>query len=190
MVAKMIARIGLTLLFISALQAEDDAWDMFDEMSEALGGKWTLSAPQKQTGTLSYQHPGLKEIVGNPKRVGIEFTLIGGEVTLMEDLLPHTVKKMVTMYHCKDIACTTLKATHYCSKQNQPQFIMNLKKSGGNTFVFDCDMSTELCQSKEDHVHQIVHQLSEGGKHLKISYFSWQEGKLKKSHSIYHFDKQ
>lgn len=169
--------------------AEIEGWDLFDWMDEALRGEWVLSPAGKQTGTDSYKHPAVLPIVGSDKP-GIAFKLIGNETTIQEDLLPNTAKQMVTMYHCKDIACTTLKATHYCVKQNQPEFIANLEESTPTRFVFDCDMSTELCRSDEDHVHRIVHELSGDGSHLKSSYLSWENKKLKDKHSIYHFDQK
>lgn len=189
----MFKKITLSLLFtfLPAVNAAESttAWDLFDWMEGSLKGEWVLSPTEKQIGTESYKHPAVLPIVGTDK-TGIGFKLIGGDVTIMEDLLPNTAKQMVTMYHCKDIACTNLKATHYCSKQNQPEFLANLALSTPERFVFDCDMSTELCQSDEDHIHQIVHELSNGGKHLKTSYFAWKNKKLKDSHSIYHFDRK
>ncbi|MCK9372633.1 MAG: hypothetical protein M0P91_05505 [Sulfuricurvum sp.] len=180
----------LTLSLSSASYgAETTAWDIFDGMESSLKGEWKLSPADQQIGTDSYKHPALLPIVGTDQ-TGIGFKLIGGDVTIMEDLLPNTAKQMVTMYHCKDIACTNLKATHYCSKQNQPEFLANLALSTPKRIVFDCDMSTELCQSDEDHIHQIVHELSDDGKHLKTSYFAWKNKKLKDSHSIYHFDRK
>ena len=118
------------------------------------------------------------------------FKSIGYDSTIQEDLLPNTTKQMVTMYHCKDMECEQLKATHYCVKQNQPEFIANFKESTKNKIVFDCDMTTELCQSDEDHVHKIIHEISNDGKHLKSSYLSWKNKKQKKNSSIYHFDKK
>ena len=94
------------------------------------------------------------------------------------------------MYHCKDMECEQLKATHYCVNQNQPEFIANFKESTKDRIVFDCDMSTELCNSDEDHVHKIIHELSNDSKHLKSSYLSWENKKLKNNSSIYHFDRK
>jgi len=168
--------------------AEPTAWELFDWMEQSLSGKWVLSPAEAQIGTESYKHPAVLPLVGT-NATGIAFKLIGGEVTIQEDLLPDTRKQMVTMYHCKDIACTNLKATHYCSKQNQPEFLANLGASTPKKIIFDCDMSTELCQSDEDHVHQIIHEISEDGKHLKSSYLSWQDKKPKAESSIYYFDR-
>jgi hypothetical protein len=165
------------------------AWELFDWMDTALRGEWKLSPADAQIGTLSYKHKALLPLAGT-EATAMAFKLIGGEVTLQEDLLPNTTKQMVTMYHCKDIACTNLKATHYCSKQNQPEFLANLKESTPEKIIFECDMSSELCQSDEDHVHQIIHELSNDGKHLKSSYLSWQNKKPKSESSIYHFDRK
>jgi hypothetical protein len=173
----------------SAWAGAEDGWELFDWMGEALGGEWRLSAAAEQSGTDSYKHDAVMPLIGTDA-TGIAFKLIGRETTLQEDLLPDTAKQMVTMYHCKDIACTTLKATHYCVKQNQPEFIADLTQSTPERFVFECDMNTELCRSGEDHVHRIVHELSKEGSHLKVSYLSWEEGKLKNDHSIYHFDRK
>jgi hypothetical protein len=190
MLKKAAFRLMVTASLIPAAHAaEIDGWDLFDWMDEALRGEWVLSPAEKQTGTDSYKHPAVLPLLGTDKP-GIAFKLIGRETTIQEDLLPDTAKQMVTMYHCRDFACTTLKATHYCVKQNQPEFIANLEESTPTRFVFECDMSTELCRSDEDHVHRIVHELSENGSHLKTSYLSWENGKLKDTHSVYHFDRK
>lgn len=187
---KSIVSLFATLTILtSAHAAEATAWELFGWMEDALIGEWKLSPAEAQIGTESYKHKAVLPITGTDA-TGMAFKLIGGEVTIQEDLLPNTAKQMVTMYHCKDIACTNLKATHYCSKQNQPEFLANLRESTPQRIVFDCDMSTELCQSDEDHIHRIVHELSNDGKHLKSSYFAWKEKKLHTTHSIYHFDRK
>lgn len=178
------------LTFLNEVHAEDaTAWELFGWMEDALIGEWKLSSPEKQIGTESYKHKAVLPLAGT-ETTAMGFKLIGGEVTIQEELLPNSAKQMVSMYHCKDIACTNLKATHYCSKQNQPEFLANLRESTPNRIVFDCDMSTELCQSDEDHIHQIIHELSNNGKHLKSSYFAWKDKKLHTTHSIYHFDRK
>ncbi len=179
----------LTLAVSSHAAENTTAWELFDWMESALAGEWKLSDPASQNGTESYKHSALLPLAGTDT-TAMAFKLIGGEVTIQEDLLPGTAKQMVTMYHCKDIACTNLKATHYCSKQNQPEFLANLAESTPTRIVFECDMSTELCNSREDHIHRIVHELSDGGKHLKSSYFAWKEKQLHTTHSIYHFDRK
>lgn len=178
----------LFTFFSSSLHANTDAFDIYDWM-EALKGEWTLSPASKQLGTQSYKHKALESLVGTQKNAMI-FKSIGRDSTIQEDLLPNTKKQMVTMYHCKDIECNMLKATHYCVKQNQPEFIANLKLSTPTRLVFDCDMTTEICQSDEDHVHTIIHELTENARHLKSSYLSWANKKPKKVSSIYHFDKK
>lgn len=186
---KIILSLVTSLTLSSSLYAETDAFDIYDWM-DTLKGEWTLSPAEKQTGTESYKSPKLKSIVNNPDKPGMIFKSIGRESTIQEDLLPNTQKQMVTMYHCKDIECNDLKATHYCVKQNQPEFIANLKESTPTRIVFDCDMSTETCQSDEDHVHTIIHEITENGTHLKSSYLSWQDKKPKDISSIYHFDRK
>lgn len=179
-----------SLYFAATLNsAETSAWELFGWMEESLIGHWNLSSAEGQLGTESYKHKAVFPLAGT-NTTAMAFKLIGGEVTIQEELLPNTAKQMVTMYHCKDIACSNLKATHYCSKQNQPEFLANLKESTPTKIIFECDMSTELCQSDEDHIHQIVHELSNNGKHLKSSYFAWKQKKLNSTHSIYHFDRQ
>ena len=122
----------LCVSFVSVQGAENTtAWELFAWMEDSLKGEWKLSSASAQTGTESYKHKAVLPLVGTDT-TAMAFKLIGGEVTLQEDLLPGTAKQMVSMYHCKDIACTNLKATHYCSKQNQPEFIANLRESTPN----------------------------------------------------------
>lgn len=189
MLKKLLSLITI-LIFSSSLHAEadTDAFDIYDWMN-TLKGEWTLSPAEKQIGTSSYKSKLLTSLVGTTKP-GMIFKNIGQNSTIQEDLLPNTLKQMVTMYHCKDIECNQLKATHYCVKQNQPEFIANLKESTPTRIVFDCDMSTEICQSDEDHVHTIIHEITENGQHLKSSYLSWQDKKPKEISSIYHFDRK
>ena len=175
-------------LTTSSYAQEADAFDVYEWM-ESLEGKWVLSPADKQTGTESYKHKAVLPLVGTDT-TGISFKSIGKKSTIQEDLLPNSPKQMVTMYHCKDMECNMIKATHYCVKQNQPEFIANFKESKPDRIVFDCDMTTELCNSNEDHVHKIIHELSNGGKHLKTSYLSWENKKLKDISSIYHFDRK
>lgn len=172
----------------TSLHAQTDAFDIYDWMN-ALSGEWTLSVAEKQIGTSSYKSEALKSLVGTQKNAMV-FKSIGRDSTVQEDLLPDTKKQMVTMYHCKDIECNNLKATHYCVKQNQPEFIANLKESTPTRIVFDCDMGTDVCQSDEDHVHTIIHEITENGQHLKSSYLSWADKKPKEISSIYHFDRK
>jgi len=159
----------------------EDAKEIFESMEE-LNGEWVLSKSKKQQGSCYFDKATQEKI-----KVGISFKYIGMDTAIQEDLLPGTARQMVTMYHCKDIACSTLKATHYCVKRNQPEFILNLKESTDEKFVFDCDMSTELCNSDENHVHQIVHELDD--EELTIYYNSWKNKKPIKSTEC-HFEKK
>ena len=189
MIKKILLSALMAYTFSASLKAEAlDAFDMY-ELVESLSGEWVLSPASKQIGTSSYKHKAVMPLMGTQK-VGISFQSIARNSTVKEELLPNTAKEMVTMYHCKDIACTQIKATHYCVKQNQPEFIANLEKSHSNRLVFDCDMTTELCQSNENHVHTIIHELSNNKRHLKSSYLSWKNKKEVKNSSIYYFDKK
>ena len=177
---KLFLIITLLASMTTASQAVN-AKEIFESMEE-LNGKWVLSKTKKQQGSC-YFKPHMQDKI----KVGVAFKYIGLDTTIQEDLLPGTGRQMVTMYHCKDIACTMLKATHYCVKQNQPEFILNLEKSSDEKFVFDCDMSTELCNSGENHVHQIIHEFTDDDE-LTISYNSWSEKKPIKS-TICHFER-
>jgi hypothetical protein len=70
------------------------------------------------------------------------------------------------------------------------QFIMDLKNSTKEKLIFDCNMKTQLCNSPEDHVHKIILEFTDNGKHLKSSYLGWTDQKPNKKNSIYHFDKK
>jgi len=176
---KLLFLTGMMVSFMTSSYAMD-AKEVYASMEE-LNGKWVLSKSKKQQGSCAFDQETLEKI-----KVGINFKYIGMDTAIQEDLLPGTARQMVTMYHCKDIACTTLKATHYCVKRNQPEFILNLEKSTDEKFVFDCDMSTELCNSDENHVHQIIHALDD--EELTIYYNSWKNKKPIKS-TVCHFEK-
>ncbi len=61
---------------------------------------------------------------------------------------------------CRDVSCSQVKVTHYCVKQNQPEMLVALSSSGNShKLVYNYDMSTELCQSGQDHVHKITYGL-------------------------------
>jgi hypothetical protein len=168
------------------------AMDVFKRMSFILSDKWSLSPVEKQIDTTgAHKNPAIVHLVGDEDAIGTHYKVIGRGATLEEVLLPDTMKSMVTMYHCNSYTnCTELWATHYCAKQNQPRFILNLKETTNDKFVFDCDMKTELCNSAEDHIHQMIFELSDEEDHLKASYLAWKDKKLRKKHSIYHFDRQ
>jgi hypothetical protein len=189
MYKRWVLMICLSGMIVSSSGAKEvEPWDLFGWM-ESLKGEWVLSRAEDQKGTDSYKHKAVLPLVGT-SQTGIAFKLIGRDTTIQEDLLPNTPKQMVTMYHCKDIKCSTIKATHYCVKQNQPEFVANLSESTPTKIIFECDMTTELCQSDEDHVHRIVHELTNSGRHLKTSYLSWENKKPKSDSSIYHFDRK
>jgi len=181
-----------TLITTSMIHAIDmEPEDIFEYMKTSLNGEWKLSAAEKQIDTTdAYKHPYVLPLVGT-EATGILYKYVGYGSTLQEDLLPNTKKQMVTMYHCDDyIDCTQILATHYCTKMNQPQFILDLNNTSKEKIIFNCDMSTKLCKDKEDHIHQIIMEFSNGGKHLKTSYLGWTDQKPNKKNSIYHFDKK
>jgi len=182
----------ITLLFPSVTTAQEmEPIDIYEYMREALDGDWKLSPAEKQIDTTeAYKNKYVLPLVGT-ESTGVAYKLIGFGSTLQEDLLPNTKKKMVTMYHCDDyIDCTQVLATHYCTKMNQPQFIMDFKNSTKEKLIFNCNMETQLCKSPEDHVHKIILEFSNNGKHLKSSYLGWTDQKPNKKNSIYHFDKK
>lgn len=184
----------LTIIGIFTLHStaeEMEPIDMYEHMRTALDGTWKLSSEEKQIDTTgAYKNKLVYPLVGTDI-TALAYKTIGFGSSLQEDLLPDTPKQMVTMYHCDDyVDCEQLLATHYCTKMNQPQFVLNVKKSTKENIIFDCDMKTALCQSNEDHIHTIMLEFSEEGKHLKSSYLGWTDQKPNKKTSIYHFDKK
>lgn len=161
-----------------------DAKTAYESMRQ-LQGDWFLAETQEGKAT---QHKLVKPLLGT-RTTAMSFKTLGKGSTVQEDLLPTTKKHMATMYHCEGSGCQQLRATHYCAKQNQPRMLANLKDTTGTKLVLDCDMSTTLCQSREDHVHRITHELSQSGRHLRTSYATWRDGKYVKS-SVYHFTKK
>jgi len=169
---------------------EMEPLDMYEHMRTVLNGAWVLSPEDKQIGTTAYKNKLVFPLVGTDI-TALAYKPIGFGSSLQEDLLPETKKQMVTMYHCDDyIDCTQLLATHYCTKMNQPHFIWDAKNSTKEKIIFDCNMETALCKSNEDHIHQIILEFSNEGKHLKSSYMGWTDQKPNKKNSIYHFDKK
>ncbi len=192
MKTKLLKLFFLTLLGSTTIHATQmDPEQLFEYLKKTLKGEWKLSAANKQIDTTdAYKHPYVLPLVGTDK-TALSYKFIGYGSTLQEDLLPDTKKQMVTMYHCDDyVDCTQILATHYCTKMNQPQFILDLKKTTKERVVFNCNMKTKLCQSNEDHIHQIIMEFSNNGKHLKSSYLGWTDQKPNKKNSIYHFDKK
>ena len=188
---KAIFTLSLMGLLSSSLASEANPEKVYEQMVSILKGEWSLSSAGKQIGTTgAHKNKAIAHLVGT-KDTAIAYHTIGRGSTLQEDLLTNTAKEMVTMYHCDSFAeCTELRATHYCAKQNQPEFILNTKETTKNRIVFDCNMKTELCNSDEDHVHTIIHELSNNGNHLKSSYLGWSEQKPNKKNSIYHFGRK
>ena len=180
----------IATLSTASIAKEVEPIDIYEHMQTALAGEWTLSAEEKQLGTTAYKNKLVYPLVGTDI-TALAYKSIGFETTLQEDLLPNTKKQMVTMYHCDDyLDCNQLQATHYCTKMNQPQFILDVKKSTKEKIIFDCNMETTLCKSDEDHIHQIILEFSNGGKNLKSSYLGWTNQKPNKKNSIYYFDKK
>jgi len=190
---KILLTLSLLALFSTSVMANDklDPSDMFEYMKKALKGEWKLSPEDKQIDTTgAYKNPLVYPLVGTDK-TGVAYKFIGFGSTLQEDLLPDTKKQMVTMYHCDDVVdCTQVLATHYCTKMNQPQFMMDLKNTTKEKIIFNCNMETTLCKSNDDHIHKIIMEFSDNGKHLKTSYLGWTDQKPNKKNSIYHFDKK
>jgi hypothetical protein len=187
-VGKALGAAWLCLLGFAGLAAAEppaEPQQVFEWMKK-LEGQWTLSAAATQEGGTK-THPSVVNILGTDQ-VAMEFKLIGRGSTVQEDLLPGTARQMVTMYHCKDSSCSAVKATHYCAKQNQPEFLASMESSPSE-LSFDCDMTTDLCQSWDGHIHKITHQLSEDGKHLRAVYATFLNGEHT-SDTIFHFDRK
>jgi len=192
MMKKILIALSLITLFLTSAMADQlDPSDMFEYMKKALKGEWKLSPEDKQINTTgAYKNPMVFPLVGTDA-TAVAYKFIGFGSTLQEDLLPDTKKQMVTMYHCDDVVdCTQVLATHYCTKMNQPQFTMDLNNTTKEKIIFNCNMETKLCNSNDDHIHKIIMEFSNNGKHLKTSYLGWTDQKPNKKNSIYHFDKK
>lgn len=186
------AALALSMAVAVPIMADMKPKEAYDHMVKVLTGEWTMSPADKQIGTTgAHLHPAVKRLLGTD-RTGVAYKVIGRGATLQEDLLPNTMKQMVTMYYCDDFHhCTELQATHYCAKQNHPSFIFNTKKSTPTHLVFDCDEeNSDVCDSDEPHIHQIILDLSNNNNHLKSSYIAYKNGELSDHHSIYHFDRR
>jgi len=178
------------LLSTNAMSKTMEPEAMYEHMLTALKGEWKLSPEKMQIGTSSYTHKLLRPLVGTDT-TALAYKEIGFGSTFQEDLLPNTKKQMVTMYHCDDnVDCNELRATHYCTKMNQPEFLLDTKNSTKEKIIFNCDMRTNLCKSNEDHIHNMIFEFSNDGTHLKSSYLGWTDQKPNKKNSVYHFDKK
>lgn len=175
----------LTVLRPVMAESSPEPQQVYDWLKK-LEGQWSLSAADIQEGGTK-THPSVLHLLGTNK-VAMEFKLVGRGSTVQEDLLPGTERQMVTMYHCKDASCSAVKATHYCAKRNQPEFLASLESSP-RELRFDCDMSTELCQSWDGHIHRITHQLSDDGGHLRAVYSNYLNGEHT-SDTVFHFDRK
>jgi len=182
---KVILTLVSASFFLNMPCFANDGKQIYGSM-KTLEGEWVLSSTDKQEGKAT-KHKLVAPLVGTDA-VGMSFKLVGKGSTVQEILLPETKKEMVSMYHCNDPSCSMVKATHYCVKQNQPEMVADLS-STKEVLAYDCDMSTELCQSGRDHIHKIKHELTSGGNHLKTTYTSWKDGRYLKD-SIYHFDRK
>ncbi len=182
---KTVVFLIFTVTFLNMPSFAGNATQIY-QSTKALEGEWVLSPADKQQGKAT-KHKLVAPLVGTDA-VAMKFKLVGKGSTVQESLLPGTKKEMVSMYHCKDVACSQVKATHYCVKQNQPEMVAD-PASTTSRLVYDCDMSTELCQSGQNHIHKITHEVSAGGKHLKTTYTSWKDSKYLKD-SSYHFDRK
>jgi len=178
----------LSLLFVgSSVGAGSDALDNYKTLT-MLDGDWALSPADVQEGGATKKGPAA-ELIGTDK-TAISLKVVGKGSAVQENLLPDTGKEMVTMYHCDKLkTCSQVQAKHYCAKQNQPELILDLGKSGDNVIVMACDMDTSLCNSAEGHVHMIKHELSQDNNHLRTTYTIHSDGKFEKD-SIYHFDRK
>lgn len=165
---KVILSMLLGISFSAAIHAASPA-EVYKWIGN-LEGEWKLSTTVPSQGSCAFEDPSEVDI-------GISFKSIAHDSTIQEDLLPNTERRMVTMYHCMDIACSNIAGQHYCVKRNQPRYKANLQESTPNKIVMECDMSTELCNSNENHVSKVIHELSPDGKRLKSSYLSKKDKK-------------
>lgn len=185
-----IVRITPVLVFslsLSSAWAGSEALDGYT-MITTLDGEWILSPSDKQEGGATKKGPAA-EIIGTDK-TAISFKVIGKGSTVQENLLPGTGKEMATMYHCNDFKnCTQVQAKHYCAKQNQPELFLDAVQTGDDVIVMVCNMNTSVCNSADEHVHMIKHELSDHRSHLKTTYTIYNNGEFQKD-STYHFDRK
>jgi hypothetical protein len=142
---RFISILSLILAF-SSVWAGSDALKNYNTLT-MLDGDWMLSPADTQEGGATKKGPAAK-VVGTDN-TAISFKAVGKGSAIQENLLPGTGKEMVTMYHCNDLKnCSQVQAKHYCTKQNQPELILDATKSNDSVIVMACDMSTTLCNSK------------------------------------------
>jgi len=173
------------LALLPGLALAGSAQDGYNLMTR-LSGDWALADAALQEGKAT-RDKLVAPLVGTDK-TAMSFRVIGKGSTVQENLLPGTGKEMATMYHCDKFAkCKEVRASHFCAKRNQPQFV--LVSANETSIAFRCDGKNDVCRSDEGHVHQIRHELSPDGKNLKTIYTIYEKGK-RKSDSIYHFVKK
>lgn len=183
---KITILIGLSL-FVNSVWANSPALNNYKALT-SLKGDWKLAPMGMQEGGATKKGPAAKLI--NTDKTAISFKVIGKGSTVQESLLPGTGKEMATMYHCNDFEnCTRVKAKHYCAKQNQPEFILDAKKTSKDVISMACDKNNSVCKSNDAHVHKITHELSKDSSQLKTTYTIFKNGKMKKN-AIYHFVKK
>jgi hypothetical protein len=182
-----ITAIACVGLLLNSAWAGPEALNNYNTLTK-LNGDWTLSPADAQEGGATKKGPAAK--LAGTDRTAISFRVVGKGSAVQENLLPGTAKEMVSMYHCNDFKnCSQVRATHYCAKQNQPQLVLDTENSSERVIVMNCDMETSLCNSTEEHVHMIRHELSDDSKQLKTTYTIYSDGKYKKD-SIYHFQRE
>lgn len=165
------------------------AQHIFDTMVESFKGEWRLAPIERQIDTTG-AHLGVKEFLGKDLPM-TTYTVISRGVVLLEMMLTGTDREMVTTYHCnRRMTCEVLLATHYCAKRNVVRYVINLDETTDTRFVFDCDMGSSLCQSKEDHIFRIVHEFTDDGNRLKSSYLGRTNHILNERLSIFHYEKR
>lgn len=180
-----IALLVATIVILPGTATAGSAQDGYNLMTR-LSGDWSLADATRQEGKATLDKL-VVPLVGTDK-TAMSFRVIGKGSTVQENLLPGTGKEMATMYHCDSHAkCQEVRASHYCAKRNQPQFV--LASATDTSIAFRCDGKNDVCRSEESHVHQIRHELSPDGKNLKTTYTIYDKGK-RKSDSIYHFVKK
>jgi hypothetical protein len=184
--------IRITAIFSLALMqgsvwGDSTALDNYT-MLTTLNGDWMLSPAEAQQGGATTKGSAA-ELIGTDK-TAISFKVVGKGSAVQENLLPGTSKEMVSMYHCNDFKnCTQVQAKHSCAKQNQPELVLDPDKSNDHVIVMTCNMDTSLCNSTEEHVHAITHELSKNNNRLKTTYTIYSDGNYKYD-SIYHFDRK
>ena len=93
-----VSMLSLALIFTGAW-AGTDSLSHYKTLT-MLDGEWVLSPADAQEGGATKKGPAAK-LIGTDK-TAISFKVVGKGSAVQENLLPGTVKEMVTMYHCND----------------------------------------------------------------------------------------